>query len=314
MIREKLEQRHRERLENMERRRAARVTEKIVSGESATLFLEDFNKSKREIILALNSLDQSQSKSEVALEFDHISKKIQMLQKYVSDSALFLPSYDMRRAQEISAQMRTDVNKRRDELLPKKKFAFKSRKKLRPLVTGNNGAAAENDNRTLPENNLLQNMFGFSDRSGETLTLTHDQCSGWDIELSNLVDCTVYLYGHPSAVRIKNIVGSEIYCGPVSRSIFVSECYECLLHVACQQLRVHSTVNSKFFVHVTCKAIIEDSENVGFGKISWTYPLLDEHFVAAGLDAGKNNWKDVDDFNWLKMDEKSPNWYVIDCE
>jgi len=310
LIREKLERRHKERLQSMEMRRQARVKEKLASGESATIFLEDFNKAKREIILTLNSLDQSQSKADVATQFDQITKKIQTLQKYVSDSALFLPSYDMRRAQEISAEMRSDINKKREELLPKKKFAFKSRQKLRALT--NNEGVTEIDNVPAMENNLLKNVLGFSDISGETLTLTFEECNEKDINLSNLADCVVYIYGYPSAVRIQNVISTEIFCGPVSRSIFVFECFDCLFHLACQQLRIHSTINTKFFIHVTSKAIIEDSEEVGFGCYCWNYPFLEDHFAAAGLDMEKNNWKDVDDFNWLKLDEKSPNWYMIE--
>ena len=315
-IREKLEQRHKERVEIMDQRRAARAKEKLASGESAILFLEDFNRSKREISSALNTLDCNIPKTELTSEFDRISKKVQTLQKFVSDSALYLPSYDMRRAQEISAQMRSDVAKRRDELLPKKKFAFKSRQKLR-TNTHTAVSAAENEQKLKVDeeedmNNILKNVVGFSDRAGETLTLGPEECSGKDISLSNLADCTVYIQGDPSAVRVKNMVNTEVYCGPVSRSVFVSDCLDCLLHVACQQLRIHSTISTKFFIHVTSKAIIEDCEDVGFAKFSWTYPLLVEHFTAAGLDAERNNWRDVDDFNWLKLDEKSPNWYIIE--
>lgn len=307
-IREKLEKRHKERLETMEQRRQARLKEKIASGESASIFLDDFNKAKREILVSLNLLDTALSKNDLSTEFDKITKKIQSLQKYVSDSAMFLPSYDMRRAQEISTQMRMEMNKKRDELLPKKKFAFKSRQKMKPIPKNDGTPEYEN----IPENNILKNIHGFSNESGKTLTLSFDQCNEKDINLSNLVDCIVYIYGFPSAVRIKNVINSEVYCGPVSRSIFIMDCYDCIYHLACQQLRIHNTSNTKFFIHVTSKAIIEDCEEVGFGRFYWHYPLLDEHFTSARLNIEVNNWSDVDDFNWLKLDEKSPNWYAIE--
>jgi len=307
-LRERLERRHKERLENMEQRRQTRLKEKMASGESASIFLEDFNKAKREIIVSLNSLDPSQPKTELSTEFDTINKKVQSLQKYVSDSAMFLPSYDMRRAQEISSQIRSDINKKRDELLPKKKFAFKSRQKLKPIPK--NEKVLQNEN--VPESDILKNILGFSNISGETLTLSLEQCNEKDINLSNLADCIVYIYGFPSAVRIQNVINTEIYCGPVSRSIFIMDCCDSIFHLACQQLRIHATTNTKFFIHVTSKAIIEDCEDVGFGCYCWRYPLSEEHFVQAGLDIDTNNWRDIDDFNWLKLDEKSPNWYSID--
>jgi len=308
VLREKLERRHKERLERMEQRRQVRLKDTSASGETATVFLEDFNKAKREIVIALNSLNTSLSKNDLATEFDQITKKIQSLQKYISDSAMFLPSYDMRRAQEISTQMRMDMNKKREELLPKKKFAFKSRQKLKALPKNETAPEIEN----VPEREILKNILGFSDLSGKTLTLSLEQCNGKDINLSNLADCIVYIYGYPSAVRIQNVINSEIYCGPVSRSIFLIDCYDCIFHLACQQLRIHATANTKFFIHVTSKAIIEDCEEVGFGCYFWRYPLLEEHFTAAGLDIETNNWREIDDFNWLKLDEKSPNWYTIE--
>lgn len=32
----------------------------------------------------------------------------------------------------------------------------------------------------------------------------------------------------------------------------------------------------------------------------------------SGLDKTKNNWNKIDDFNWLSVNEHSPNWKVIE--
>lgn len=38
---------------------------------------------------------------------------------------------------------------------------------------------------------------------------------------------------------------------------------------------------------------------------------IDEYFEGFGLDRSKNNWKDVDDFNWLFWDEVFLNWSIF---
>ena len=41
--------------------------------------------------------------------------------------------------------------------------------------------------------------------------------------------------------------------------------------------------------------------------------MHDSHIILqiSGLDKTKNNWNKIDDFNWLSVNEHSPNWEVI---
>lgn len=48
-----------------------------------------------------------------------------------------------------------------------------------------------------------------------------------------------------------------------------------------------------------------------FAPFTWSYPEILEDYRLSGLDRNRNNWDQVDDFNWLAMGEKSPNWSVI---
>ena len=71
---------------------------------------------------------------------------------------------------------------------------------------------------------------------------------------------------------------NSILCGPVSSSVFIEDCKDCTFVVACQQLRVHGTVQSLFYLHVTSRAIIEDCRQVSFAPYNLTYPELEQHF------------------------------------
>lgn len=307
----KLIQRHEDRLANIEKRRQARLKEKSESNESSDVFMLSFNKEKHEILVLLDKLHAAMPRIDLSSSFDLLSQKMLTIQKFVSDSSSFLPSYNIQKAHEILSKLRNDINEKRSILLPKKKFAFKSRQKFNTKTDEEEqptGVVKESLNSLT----FKESSIGFTCHTNEQLTLHEEQCTGQDINLSNLEDCTVFVYGSPSAMRIKNVINTTIFCGPVSRAVFVNNCLDSTFHLACQQLRIHSTFNAKFYIHITSKAIIEDCEEVGFGCYTWTYESIDKHFVDSGLNVEVNNWRNVDDFNWLKLDEQSPNWCLIE--
>lgn len=312
---EMLLKKHQERLEKFEARRQARLTEKLDSKETSEAFLETFNKEKRDIVAALLRVDGLLDRMQIASMFDEISQKILNLYKYVSDSLSFLHGYEMRRAQEILKKIRNEVIEKRNVLLPKKKFKFKSRQRI---TSNKTGKPDTNDVKNTIEE--LQNVYlpasavGFSDRFNETLRMEETECMEKDLNLSNIVDCTVYIKGYPSAMRINKVINSKIFCGPVCRSIFITDCFDSTFQLACQQLRIHTTGNTKFYIHVTSKAIIEDCEDLGFSTYTYNYEKINEHFLNSKLARDVNNWNDVDDFNWLKLGVPSPNWKVIEDE
>ncbi|KAL1462719.1 hypothetical protein WDU94_014532 [Cyamophila willieti] len=73
-------------------------------------------------------------------------------------------------------------------------------------------------------------------------------------------------------------------------------------------MRMHTSVNTSVYLHVTSRPIIENCKGIGFAPV---VDIDSEFFLMSGLDANKNHWKEVDDFNWLSVEEKSPNWHVI---
>ena len=99
------------------------------------------------------------------------------------------------------------------------------------------------------------------------------------------------------------------------------------------QLRVHTTVDCVFYLHVTSKAIIEDCRKLQFAPYSLSYPKLQAqfqvreqcswyhvcelyrlHLQESGLNESVNNWDSVDDFNWLVPSTPSPNWTLLPQE
>jgi len=159
---------------------------------------------------------------------------------------------------------------------------------------------------------ILPSECGFTKHNNELLTLSAADVEKKDVVLSSLTGCRVVIQGSPSTVHITAIRDCVILCGPTSGSVFVDDCQNSILVVACHQLRVHHTSSTSFYLHVTSRAIIEDCSSVQFAPYNWTYTCLDEDFRKAGLDHMRNNWNSVDDFNWLAADKQSPNWSVMD--
>ena len=157
----------------------------------------------------------------------------------------------------------------------------------------------------------METSLGLTGITGQTLTLSPGQVKSQDVTLRGLHNCNIVVYGAPSALLMNKLTDCTVLCGPVSGAVFMEDCSGCNFVFPCHQLRVHSTKDSKFYLHVTSRAIVEDCSNVGFAPFNWEYEALKSDFKSAGLDPSENNWSLVNDFNWLKTDEPSPNWYII---
>jgi hypothetical protein len=95
------------------------------------------------------------------------------------------------------------------------------------------------------------------DKTNEKLILRSDQVTQQVVGIFRMEDSTVILKGSPSAVHVRGLRNCKLLTGPVSGSIFVDHCQSCTFVLACQQLRIHTTTDSSFYIHVTSKAIIE---------------------------------------------------------
>lgn len=161
------------------------------------------------------------------------------------------------------------------------------------------------------ETKIADASLGFQGVSDDKLTMAPSQVKNRDITLRDLQNCNIIIYGAPSALLMNKLKDCTVLCGPVSGAVFIEDCLSCKFVFPCHQLRVHSTTHSKFYLHVTSRAIVEDCSNLGFAPFNWKYENLRSDFASAGLDPSENNWSLVNDFNWLKADEPSPNWFII---
>ncbi|XP_014692865.3 tubulin-specific chaperone C [Equus asinus] len=312
LVPERLQRREQERQLEVERRKQKRQDQEV-EGETSDFFAAAFARERAAVEELLEGGESSERLEEAAA-------RLQGLQKLLNDSVLFLAAYDLRQGQEALARLQAALGERRQELQPKKRFAFKSRRKdAAPAAEVNTAAgapAAKGSRASLPpvkEEGGFGSSYvcGFSNVESQVLEKRAQELHQRDVLLTGLSNCTIKLYGNPNTLRLTKARRCTVLCGPVSTSVFLEDCSECVLAVACQQLRVHTTRDTRVFLQVTSRAIVEDCSGIQFAPYTWSYPGIDEHFEGSGLDRSKNNWKDVDDFNWLSRDEASPNWSIL---
>uniref|UniRef100_A0A2K5IG59 Tubulin-specific chaperone C n=2 Tax=Colobinae TaxID=9569 RepID=A0A2K5IG59_COLAP len=313
LVPERLQRREQERQLEVERRKQKRQNQEAEK-ENSHFFAATFARERA-------AVEELLERAESVERLEEAASRLQGLQKLLNDSVFFLAAYDLRQGQQAVARLQAALDERRRELQPKKRFAFKTRRKDAASSTKVDAApgippAVESiRDSPLPkkaEGDLGSSwVCGFSNLESQVLEKRASELHQRDVLLTELSNCTVKLYGNPNTLRLTRTHSCKLLCGPVSTSVFLEDCSDCVLAVACQQLRIHSTKDTRIFLQVTSRAIVEDCSGIQFAPYTWSYPEIDKDFESSGLDRSKNNWNDVDDFNWLARDMASPNWSIL---
>lgn len=303
-ITEMMERRNVERKENLAtvvhaRQRDADRTENV------DYFLRTFGDQTDAITKQIATIGVDGDRSTLAERFDVVAKQLQTLQNYLSTSTLFLPDSVVKRHQSAVAELTATLEQAKQKLIPKKRFGFKAKQPPTATTAPSSVAVAVKEKATAA---IID--WTIQNRNGEEILLEHDAVNGKDLTMSNLSNCLVRIVGHPGSLQLSNITDCLVLCGPVARSVFVDNCTgtSSRLVFGCQQFRLHSSTDCDIYMHVTCRAIIEDCTRISVAPYTFKYDDMDLDFAKAALDLDKNNWTDVADFNWLSADKVSPNW------
>jgi hypothetical protein len=282
------------------------------------IFLNRFYKEYNELLADLNSLSANYSNgnevtSNLTSDYENISNRIQLLQNFFNDHVTHISLFEQRKAQEHLTKLSTHSAQIRNDLFPKKKFTFKSKKNLTTaskLVEDTETKELEKQKNKIDDSNLndlaRSHTCTIQDVADQTIIKTEDELLNADIGIMNAKNCIIKLFGNPSVVHINNIENTVILCGPLSGTAFVSKCKNSKLNLACHQLRIHESLDTDFYINVTSRTIIENCKSVRFAPYAWSYKNM-KNQVEIG-----DNWKMIDDFNWLVLNQKSPNWSFIE--
>mmetsp|Transcript_20768 Transcript_20768/g.15278 ORF Transcript_20768/g.15278 Transcript_20768/m.15278 type:complete len:96 (+) Transcript_20768:220-507(+) len=87
--------------------------------------------------------------------------------------------------------------------------------------------------------------------------------------------------------------------GVVSGASFIREASHCHVHLCSQQIRIHDSTHTDFFLLAKSNPIIEHCSGVRFGKYKCVYGKLGEHLKECAME-GNNLFASVLDFQWHK--------------
>ncbi|ESO06448.1 hypothetical protein HELRODRAFT_155706 [Helobdella robusta] len=286
-ITEKLQKREEERIKNQQAKRNDKPVFHFAE-ETEEHFKKKFTDLQNELELLLAGVRKIEAAyvSSKLEGVEEAQEKLNTMQVFYTNSSGFISSFARKSAQSVITNLTKSIEEIKDSCYVNKKFSFKTNNNAKDIVNLDNVEIAKQNDEILNK----------------------------DIRISNLTNCTVKLYGHPGAIHIDRIKNCKIFIGPVKGSILIEDCSDSKIIAACQQMRIHKTVQSHFYIHVTSRAIIEDSNNVKFAPFNWNYEGVKDHFNETGLDLEKNNWDLVEDFNWLVPNTLSPNWSILQKE
>lgn len=155
---------------------------------------------------------------------------------------------------------------------------------------------------------LFENFYSYSRRTNETLIKAPGQIDGQPFTLEDLKDCTVILADWSETVQADRIENCRILIGASCGSVFLRNCKNCTITVACKQLRTRDCEDSTIYLYAKTDPIIEASWRLTFAPYNVSYPLLDTHFAKANLDPLQNHWRNIFDFSKDDTQLPTPHW------
>jgi len=260
--------------------------------------------------------DDALTREVLANEMNRLKSVVDQMQADLAAATLFLASYDVRSCTDHIKRCTASIDVARTTLAPRKKFSFKDKKRTRKE---NVETQLKERQPSVSAQQLLEKLAleqagqeaVICDRVGETIWVEKG-AESQDVRFSNLQDCTVEILHCTGAVRFLNLKRCKLYVGPISGSAFFQNCENCIFMVASRQVRIHDSTSCDFYLHILSRPILEHCSGLRFSPYLLSYPSLQSHLEEAGLNRqdAKENWKDVDDFRWLRQ-QQSPNWSIL---
>jgi hypothetical protein len=139
--------------------------------------------------------------------------------------------------------------------------------------------------------------FEFKDRSNEKVTRLPGQLHQQMFELQRLTNCEIELLDDMNQVTGDYLDSCTGFIGPSSESVFLRDCKDCILTIACKQLRLRDCHNCIFFLYSHTDPALEGSTNCQFAPFNGAYAGLRDLFAKAHLDPEDNHWREIFDFH-----------------
>lgn len=120
---------------------------------------------------------------------------------------------------------------------------------------------------------------------------------GQQFIVEEVKNSNIILMDNSAQVNVDFAEDCHIFIGPCESSVFLRDCKNCKVVVACQQLRLRDCENLDMLLYIGAgQPSIESSKNIRIGCFQFSYFSLREQFQAANLSPWNNGWSNVHDF------------------
>lgn len=160
------------------------------------------------------------------------------------------------------------------------------------------------------ETDLSQYKLSFQNMKNQRIIKGVDQTKHSSLKLDHLTHCEVVFLNILGSVLIQKIEDCTIWLAAVESSVLIYNCKNCIILTNTKQLRIHDTVDTRFYIQTTSSPIIENSFNLTFSRYNLNYDGLSELLEKVGLTEDCDKWKGILDFSWQNAKEPSPHFRI----
>ncbi|RKP36550.1 tubulin binding cofactor C-domain-containing protein, partial [Dimargaris cristalligena] len=253
----------------------------------------------------------SKERSELGTRQARVQLAILDLEGKVTQALVFLPAYDERLYKQQIQELKAAAKRQKDALAPKARFSFRTKTaptKKAPVPLNEPTHTTADPAATLADFADSYHTIGALPSSDATSDQTSTLSSSYKVRngRNSIINCL------PTGGQLRSLFLYELrHClvlvGPVAGSVFLEACHDCVIVVACRQLRIHTSHHLTFYLHAASHPIIEDCDKISNRTAaSETTRTIWER---AALLETANLYDQVNDFKWLRR-QASPHWRV----
>ncbi|KAI0248006.1 tubulin binding cofactor C-domain-containing protein [Lactifluus subvellereus] len=259
-------------------------------------------------------------------DWEELALNIRKLRKSLTDATSLLPAYDQRQCQAQMDQLEQTLEGIRSASVPKLKFAFKRKTNKPPLSATPTPSPSSHDTNmhgerdSLPQA-VMSTFHKISSHSHNRLSLQSIPTFGADspssdLTISDLDHCIVDLCSTAplqnklplTALHVRDLNETILVLPNVKGSVLLHNLHKCTVIVACQQFRMHNSIDVHVYLASISSPIIENCSAIAFAGYPSFVSLLSPSAVEALPPNGKHT--DVQDFSHIRP-TPSPNWVVL---
>lgn len=219
-------------------------------------------------------------------ELKSLLVEISNMETMVANSSFYLPTYSIQSSQTSIIKLKEEVEAATAELLPKKKFSFRS-KTAKPTKDAEKSKEMQSALPVTVSDSKpscpVPSFYGIKDQRDCSLVRYSQDLEDREYMLTNLNNCKVYLIGKCRALYVNKLRNCQVCTGPVTGSVLIDDVEGSTLMLASQQIRIHSTKNTDFYLRVRSRPIVEYTSSVRFAPYAFHYSGIEDALQAVNL-------------------------------